>query len=102
MKWVFLLMFLVSTAEAAQLLTYPEPTVNWDKNNNNKIIHDSVCDNYLKGSLPYRACRRKAKLVFKERCQTYKMKYDRSTALKRKTLETNKDMYCYSARNFRI
>ncbi len=94
-------MLLVPITEAAKLHTYPEPGVRWDEDSN-KIIHNSVCDGYIKGSLPYRACRRKAKLIFKERCQTYKMKYDRSTAQNRKLLKPKENMYCYSARNFRV
>ena len=80
-----MLFVFVLPAEAAKLHTYPEQRVTWDTNSG-KIIHRSVCDNYTKGSLQYRACRRKAKMVFKDRCQTYEMKFDRFQKEKRKTL----------------
>jgi hypothetical protein len=96
-----LLFFFVLPVEAAKLHSYPDPIINWDTNKN-KIIHKTVCDDYTKGSLEYRACRRKAQLVFKDQCQTYKMKYDRSTASKREEIKPVRDMFCYSARNFRI
>ena len=41
-------------------------------------------------SLQYRACRRKAKMVFKDRCQKYEMKFDRFQKEKRKTLRPEK------------
>jgi hypothetical protein len=56
----------------------------------NKIIHKSVCNDYIKVSLQYRACRRKAKMVFKDRCQAYEMKFDCFQKEKRKTLRPEK------------
>lgn len=100
-KWILLLFVFVLPVEAAKLHTYPEPRVTWDTNKN-KIIHKSVCDDYTKGSLQYRACRRQAASVFKEKCQTYKMQYDRNKDSKRKKLKSLKDKFCYAARNFRI
>jgi hypothetical protein len=100
-KWILLLFVFVLPAEAAKLYTYPEPRVTWDTSSG-KIIHRSVCDNYTKGSLQYRACRKRAKLVFKGKCKKYKMKYDTSNSRNRKKTKPLKEMYCYSARNFRI
>lgn len=87
--------------EAAELHTYPEPIVRY-QTFDGKIVHKSVCDDYSQGSLQYRACRRKAKLSFKEDCQKHKNQYDRSRGDLRKELKLLKDRYCFSARNFRI
>jgi hypothetical protein len=92
--------FLLSV-EAATLYIYPDPKPRWNTDDY-KIIHKSVCDDYTEGSLQNRECRKKAKLVFKDQCQAYKMKYDRSTASKREEIKPVKGMFCYSDRNFRI
>jgi hypothetical protein len=97
---LWLLVF-VLPVEAATLHTYPDPKPRWDTDDH-KIMHRSVCDDYTKGSLQYRECRKKAKLFFKDQCQAYKMKYDRSSVSKREEIKPVKDMFCYSARNFRI
>jgi hypothetical protein len=101
LKLALLLPVISLPLEAAELHTYPEPIVRYQIFDG-KIVHKSVCNGYSQGSLQYRACRRKAKLSFKEDCQKHKNKYDRSRGERRKDLKLLKDRYCFAARNFRI
>jgi hypothetical protein len=65
---LLLTMLSIKVAESKSKTTYD---IKW-KESHGKIISKSVCLNYKKGTVAYRACRSQAKDYFREQCKYYK------------------------------
>ncbi|MES9898620.1 MAG: hypothetical protein ABW148_06320 [Sedimenticola sp.] len=91
---VFLLASVVSASAAGQKVV-----LKW-KEDDNRIIHDSVCYNHDYGSVPYRRCRTQAKKHFKKRCGYYQKKYRRAKSPYASEFKNQMDKFCHSARQF--
>lgn len=76
-------------------------TANWNEKNG-RIVHKSVCNNHVYGSIAYRNCRAQAMKHFKAQCENYTQQVNQSSGAVRKGYKKKMKKYCYSVRNFKI
>lgn len=102
MKWILLLLLVVSTADAARITIYDTPAAKW-KYKGWKIDSGSVCYDQRKGSIEYRNCRNGAKKLFKKECKNVSKIYENASLIYRKEAKLGKwkKLYCNAASSFR-
>ena len=77
----------------------PKYKILWESSDN-RVVSNSVCHNYPKGSIAKRGCRKQAKQLFKSRCNHYRNKVRTTNYPYSKKYVGKRDLFCIAASQF--